>query len=134
MMTEGEGVLKRLFALDGRVAVVAGEPAASACASARPGGGGRKLRALDLDYDAASALASRLAARGAEAIAVRADATQQTELESALSQITDRLGPPDDSGERDPISRPRLLQFRSMRLPEGSLGKRDGRQFDRRPA
>lgn len=95
-MTAAEGVLKRLFGLDGQVAVVAG--GAGRIGSALCAGlaeAGAKVCALDLDYDAAASLASRLAAQGAEAIAVRADATQKTELESALSQITQRLGPPD---------------------------------------
>ena len=55
---------------------------------------GAKVCVLDLAHEAGSALAVDLAAQRSQAIAVRADATQKAELESALAEIIERLGPP----------------------------------------
>ena len=94
-MASNENLLTRLFGLSGRVAVVAG--GAGRIGSAVCKGlaeAGAKVCILDLAYEAASALAADLTAGGYQAIAVGADAAQKAELEAALAEISERLGPP----------------------------------------
>ena len=70
---------------------------------------GTKVCVLDLAHEAGSALAVDLAAQRSQAIAVRTDATQKAELESALAEIIERLGPPAILVNSTQFRRPGLL-------------------------
>ena len=130
IMTDRPRAAEQLFGLDGQVAVVAGGAGRIGSAvSAGLAEAGAKVCVLDMAYEAAARWPRDWPPHGeARSIAVKADATQKAELESAFRRSPQRLGPPDHPGELDAVSRQGLLQLRCLRLPKGSLGKRDGRQ------
>lgn len=90
-------ILSRLFGLDGQTAVVAGgagrigRALCQALAEA-----GANLSVLDIDRANAEQLAERLSREtDRRVIATIADCTQPAELERAVTEIGQRLGPPD---------------------------------------
>jgi NAD(P)-dependent dehydrogenase (short-subunit alcohol dehydrogenase family) len=84
------------FRLDGRVVVVTGagsgigRACALACAEA-----GADLACVDVDEKTATETAAAAAALGRSSVALRADVSDEAEVESAFQQIDDELGPVD---------------------------------------
>lgn len=89
-------ILSRLFGLEGQVAAVVGGAGRIGRALCRAlAEAGTKVAIVDLDAQAAEALASELSeALGRRAIAIPTDATRAADLERAVEQITANFGPP----------------------------------------
>ncbi|HVC93443.1 MAG TPA: SDR family oxidoreductase [Pirellulales bacterium] len=88
-------ILSRLFGLDGQVAAVVGGAGRIGRALCRAlAEAGTKVAIVDLDSQAAEALASELSVAGRCAIALPTDATQADDLERAVERITADFGPP----------------------------------------
>ncbi|HUY31532.1 MAG TPA: SDR family oxidoreductase [Pirellulales bacterium] len=89
-------ILKRLFSLDGQVAAVVGGAGRIGKAICRAlAEAGADVAIVDLDAQAAATLGLELAlGTGRPVIAAPADATKAAELNRAVEQISDELGPP----------------------------------------
>ncbi|AGL19221.1 3-oxoacyl-ACP reductase FabG [Actinoplanes sp. N902-109] len=78
-----------------RVAVVTGAGRGiGACIALRLAAEGMPVAALDLDRDAATAIADRIASTGGRAIAVEADVNDPDAARAATDRVAEALGPP----------------------------------------
>jgi len=85
--------LEDLFGLDGkRAAVIGGGGVLAGAMATALARAGAKVAVLDLNLDAANAKADELKAAGADAMALRVDAGERSDLEAAAKAIEDAWG------------------------------------------
>ncbi len=85
--------LEDLFGLDGkRAAVIGGGGVLAGAMATALARAGAKVAVLDLNLDAAKAKADELKAAGADAMALRVDAGERSDLEAAAKAIEDAWG------------------------------------------
>ncbi len=88
--------LTELFGLQGKVALLTGGGGVlCGCMSNAFARAGAKVAVLDLNLDAAQRVAQEIVGDGREAMAVRADVLDKDDLQHALQQVTEALGPVD---------------------------------------